>query len=304
MEKINERLATFFPIITLGLSLVAFMAPEPFIMCKKGIIPALGAIMLTMGLTLTTDDFKNLSDKKTAIFLGVFIQFLIMPFAAYIIAKAFGAADEQLLGMILVGASAGGTASNVICYLAGGNVALSVTMTSVSTLLAVFFMPFLTNFYAGAVIHVPVFKMLISLVQIVLVPVVSGMLLRKFFEKQVVKVKSGIPLVSILLIVFIIAVISALNKNNILESGIYVYIMVVLHNLTGLFFGYGITRLFKFDVITARTIAIEVGMQNSGLSAAMAIKHFTSAAALPAAVFSIWHNVSGSILAAKWGKKN
>lgn len=256
--------------------------------------------MLLMGLTLTGDDFKNLLDKKGAIIVGVLIQFIVMPFAAFIISKIFTAPSTQLLGMVLVGASAGGTASNVICYLARGDLALSVSMTSISTILAVFLMPFLTKFYAGEMIDVPVLKMLISLVKIVLVPLFTGMLLNRFFGNQLEKIKSIIPFSTIILISFIIAIIAALNKGNILNSGVIIYFMVVIHNITGLTLGYFISRLFKYDVKTSRTIAIEVGMQNSGLSVAMAMKHFTAAAALPGAIFSIWHNVTGSLLAARW----
>lgn len=302
MEKLNEKLSTYFPLIAVTICAVAIIYPNPFLICKKGIVPALGIIMLTMGLTLTGDDFKSLADKKWAIVTGVLIQFAVMPFAAYWISKFFKASPEELLGMVLVGTSAGGTASNVICYLAGGNVALSVCMTSFSTLCAVFCMPVLTNFYAGAVIEVPVLKMLMSLLQIVLVPVLLGMFFRKFFEKSVLKIKSGIPFVTILLISFIISVIAALNKGNIMNSGYSIYFMVMLHNITGLFLGYYICRLLKYDAVTSRTIAIEVGMQNSGLSVAMAMKHFSYLSALPGAVFSIWHNITGSILAGIWSK--
>lgn len=303
MEKLNERLSSFFPIIALGFSVLAFCMPEFFVGGKKLIIPWLGMIMLSMGLTLTLDDFMNLFDKKGAILLGVLIQFSIMPMAAFVISKLFNASDYQLLGMILVGASAGGTASNVICYLARGNVAMSVTMTSLSTILAVFFMPSLTKVYAGAVIEVPVLKMLISMVKIVLVPVILGMIIRGFFEKPVSKIKEGIPAISILLITLIIAVIVALNRDRILTSGITIYMMVAIHNMTGLLFGYFVPRFLKYDSTTSRTIAIEVGMQNSGLSVALAIKHFSVAAALPGAIFSIWHNVTGSLLAAEWSRR-
>lgn len=302
MDSFNEKLSTYFPVIAITLSLIAFYFPTPFISCKQLIIPCLGMIMLLMGLTLKGDDFKNLLHKKGAIIVGVLIQFIVMPFAAFIISKIFSAPPTQLLGMVLVGASAGGTASNVICYLAKGDLALSVSMTSISTILAVFLMPFLTKFYAGEMIDVPVLKMLISLIKIVLVPLFTGMLLNRFFNNQLEKIKSIIPFSTIMLISFIIAIIAALNKGNILNSGVIIYFMVVIHNITGLTLGYFISRLFKYDIKTARTIAIEVGMQNSGLSVAMAMKHFTAAAALPGAIFSIWHNVTGSVLAARWSR--
>lgn len=163
-------------------------------------------------------------------------------------------------------------------------------------------MPFMTKLYAGAVVDVPAGRMLFSLFQIIIIPVFSGMFFRRLFEKRIEKIQPFIPSATIILISFIISVIAALNKTNILNSSYTIYLMVILHNCTGLGFGYYISRLLKYDSVTARTIAIEVGMQNSGLSVAMAMKHFTYAAALPGAVFSIWHNISGSILSAFWNK--
>jgi BASS family bile acid:Na+ symporter len=304
MNEFNIKLTVLFPFIAVALSVTAVIFPGYFVAWKSGIVPVLGLIMLFMGLTLTLEDIKKLSDKKIIILSGVLIQFLVMPFVAYLLSVMFGANPDILAGMILVGSSAGGTASNVICYLARGNVALSVAMTSLSTLCAVFFMPLMTGLYAGSAVEVPVFKMLLSLFQIVIVPVFSGMLIRKLFEDKIKKIQPAVPFATIMLISFIISVIAALNKGNILNSGLSVYVMVIMHNCSGLALGYFLARALKYDIVTSRTIAIEVGMQNSGLSVAMAIKHFSYAAALPGAVFSIWHNISGSVLSAFWNRKN
>lgn len=300
MERINEKLSIFFFLIATGFSFFAFYEPELFVSGKRFIVPFLCVVMFFVGLTLTLSDFKKIFDKKGAILLGVLIQFAIMPLSAFLISKLFNAPPELLLGMVLVGSSAGGTASNLICYLAGGDLALSVTMTSLSTVLAVYFMPLLIDVYTFALVDVPVESLLLSMVKIVLIPVVFGMVLRTFFEKPIARAEQCIPFMIIVFITYIIAVIIALNKEWILVTGFEIYIMVALHNLAGLLFGYWVPRLLKYDRITSRTIAIEVGMQNSWLSVALAIKHFSAFAALPGAIFSIWHNVTGSLLAAAW----
>jgi len=304
MNDFNKKLSLLFPFFALAVSAVAFFKPFLFTGLKPYIVPMLGMIMLSMGLTLEFKDFKGLVDKKGAVFAGVCLQFLVMPLAGYLLSVITGASPSILVGMILVGASAGGTASNVICFLAGGNVALSVVMTSVSTLCAVFLMPLLTHLYAGQVIDVPMIKMLQSLIQVILIPVAAGMIINALFKKPVEKLKSAVPLVSVLLISLIIAIVVALNHSKIMSSGLAIYLMVIAHNGTGFFLGYTICRLLGYDRQTCQTVSIEVGMQNSGLSVAMALKHFSAAAALPGAIFSIWHNVAGSILAAFWGSGN
>jgi len=203
--------------------------------------------------------------------------------------------------MVLVGSSAGGTASNVICYLAKGNLALSITLTMTSTILAVAATPLLCYLYLNQFINVPVGDMFLSILQIVIVPVFAGTFINSMFEKRLSGIKPVFPLISTLAIVFIIGIVVALNKDRLAEIGFILVAAVILHNLSGLFLGYWISGKMKFDEITCRTIAIEVGMQNSGLSVALAIKFFSSVAALPGAIFSIWHNLSGSFLASYWG---
>jgi Predicted Na+-dependent transporter len=210
---------------------------------------------------------------------------------------------ELMTGMLLVGASAGGTASNVICYLAKGDVALSILMTIVSTLFAVLLMPALTFLYLNQVVPVPVEGMLKSILLIVLLPVLSGTVINSFFSRRLSKVQAIFPLLSTMAIVLIIAIIVGLNHANLSDLAIPVVLAVCLHNSLGLLFGYGIPRLLKYDERICRTVCIEVAMQNSGLSVALAIKHFSIAAALPGALFSIWHNISGSLLALFWRTK-
>jgi len=202
-----------------------------------------------------------------------------------------------------VGSCPGGTASNVICFLSRGDVALSVTLTAISTLLAFLATPFLTWLYVGQSIDVPVLKMLVSILKIVLLPVLLGVVINTYFGQHLERIKTVLPVLSVLTIVIVIAIVTALNADNFKQLSFLVVIAVMLHNLLGLAAGYFITRRLGYDIQTARTLAIEVGMQNSGLGTALAVKYFGAAAALPGALFSVWHNLSGALLAQSWRAK-
>jgi len=295
----------FFPVWALLLAAIALWQPGLFLPMKPAIIPLLIIIMFGMGMTLTLQDFARVWQQPAVIGLGVMLQFLIMPLAAWLIAHGLQLDTALLIGMILVGASPGGTASNVICYLAKGNVALSVSLTLSSTLLATFFTPLLTWLYVGQEVPVPVMDMLLNVLKIIAIPVVFGATLNSLLRSRLQRIQPIFPFVSIAAIVIIIAIIVALNKPRLLQVGPLLLLAVVLHNLAGLSAGFLITRAFKYDTVTSRTLAIEVGMQNSGLAVALALKYFAAlgaVTALPGALFSIWHNLSGSILAGWWSK--
>lgn len=291
--------ALLFPILAVIFSLFAYENSELFISLKWLIMPFLMLIMLGMGMTLNLSEFKNVWSKRNALCLGVALQFGFMPILALSISFIFSFDEALTVGMMLVGTSAGGTASNVIAYLAKGDLALSVSMTLVSTLLAIFLMPFLMWIYVGASIDIPALNMFIDLIKITIIPLFLGICLNKFFNKFINSFKSVLPAISIGAIIFIIGVIVAVNANNFKDIGIIVAIAVALHNVFGMIIGYFGALAFKFDKKTAVTIAIEVGMQNSGLSVALAVKYFTPASALAGAIFSIWHNVSGALFAQK-----
>ena len=295
-----NRIVNLFPVWAIIFSAIAFVNPAVFLSFKSFIVPLLALVMFSMGMTLNWADFKAVVKKPLVIAIAVGIQFLLMPFFAYVISILLELSVEMMTGMILVGASAGGTASNVICYLAKGNVALSILMTIVSTLCAVILMPALTYLYLNQVVPVPVEGMLKSLLLIVLLPVLVGTLLNSFFRLGLKKIQPVFPLLSSFSIIFIIAIIVALNHDNLTDLALPVLLAVCLHNLFGLIVGYAIPWLLKYDARTCRTVCIEVAMQNSGLSVALAVKYFSVAAALPGAIFSIWHNVSGSLLAMYW----
>lgn len=299
-----NRIVNFFPLWAILLSSIAFFNPEVFSNFKNSIVPLLAVVMFTMGMTLTWNDFKSVLNKPLVIGIAVAIQFLLMPLFAYLISILLDLSIDLMTGMVLVGASAGGTASNVICYLAKGNVALSILMTVVSTLCAVILMPALTFLYLNQVVPVPVQGMLTSIVSIVLLPVILGTVLNSFFAQRLKIIQPVLPLLSTFSIVFIIAIIVGLNHDNLSILALPVLLAVILHNAMGLLAGYSIPWLLKYDPQICRTVCIEVAMQNSGLSVALAIKYFSITAALPGALFSIWHNISGSFLALYWRKQS
>jgi BASS family bile acid:Na+ symporter len=302
LPVLSARLTALFPLWAILASAAALFWPAPFVASKPAIVPLLGVIMLGMGLTLTWNSFTRVFTCPRFVAGGVFLQFFLMPLFAWGIARLLHLDQALTAGLVLVGACPGGTASNVICFLAGGDVALSITLTACSTILAVFLTPFLTWFYVGQVVPVPVVDMFLSIVKIVLIPVGAGVALNTLFGGHFKKVKPVFPVVSVGSIVFIIAIVVALNRQNFHMIGAAAALAVVLHNLAGLLAGYWAARIMGWERQVCRTIAIEVGMQNSGLGVALAMKYFSAAAALPGAIFSIWHNFSGSLVASYWSR--
>ena len=299
-----SRITLLFPLCAILLSIVAYFYADVFSGFKFLIIPLLMMIMLSMGMTLHWNDFRQIFQNPRIIGLGVLLQYSIMPLTAFLLSVLFNLPPELMIGMVLVGSSSGGTASNVICYLAKGNVALSVTMTLVSTLLVVLLLPFFSWLFLAQMVEVPVIDMLLNLVKLVLLPVAAGVAVNTLLENRIQQLQPVFPLVAVASIVFIIAIIVGLNKSNLALVEMSLLAAVVLHNGTGLLLGYQLVRWLGFDAKTARTVAIEVGMQNSGLSVALAVKYFGVLSALPGALFSIWHNLTGSILASIWAQKH
>jgi bile acid:Na+ symporter, BASS family len=300
----TDKITKLFPLWAILFSLVAYFYDELFAGFKSAIVPLLAVIMFGMGMTLKWKNFREIFKSPLVILLGFSLQFLVMPAAAYLISVLLNLSPVMMAGVVLVGCSPGGTASNVITYLGKGNVALSITLTLTSTVLAVFLTPFLSYIFLNHVVPVPAGEMFLDILQIVLVPVLVGTAINSFFSAKIEKIRTVFPLISTLAIVVIIAIIVSINKAKIEEMSFIIVAAVMLHNITGLTFGYWIPRLLKYDRTICRTICIEVGMQNSGLSVALAVKFFSAAAALPGAVFSIWHNLSGSVLAAWWRSRD
>jgi BASS family bile acid:Na+ symporter len=257
-------------------------------------------IMFAMGLTLRTTDFKLVWQNPQPIALAIIIQFSVMPLAAVLLAKAFGLSDDLTIGMVIVGACAGGTASNVMTYLARGDVALSVSMTLASTLWGVMATPLIISVMAGESVQIDSLGILFSLVKMVLIPILAGVLITHYQPKFANKINKYLADIASALILLIIAIIVALNADEISTLGYGVFAAVALHNIIGLISGYMAGKITRQTEVTCRTLAIEIGMQNSGLGVALALKYFGPLAALPGAVFSIWHNISGAILAGLW----
>lgn len=298
-----ERFNFLFPVWALILSAFAFYLPTTFIQLKPSITYLLALVMLGMGITLKPNDFIRLGSLKIIICVGLLLQFSVMPFAAWIISHSFNLSIPLLTGMLLVGACPGGTASNVICYLAHGNVALSIALTCFSTMLAVVLTPVLTWIYIGHSVEVPVLNMVLTVLKVVVLPIAIGVAVNYWYGKKIKAVIQIFPSISIIAICIIIAIIVAINQSKLQSIAALVLLAIILHNVIGLASGYIVSYVLGYDKKTSRTLAIEVGMQNSGLAVALATEYFKPLAAVPGAIFSIWHNLSGSLLASVWSRK-
>jgi BASS family bile acid:Na+ symporter len=297
------RITALFPVWALLGVLLAWFAPVPFAACRPAILPLLGIVMFGMGVGLRVENFIAVLRRPTPVILGLGLQFLMMPLAGWLLALLSGLSPQLAAGMILVGCSPGGTASNVICYLARGDVALSITLTACSTLLAILATPLLMLLYAGETVDVPALGMLQTIFWIIFLPVALGIGINHMFHGSMEGIRCVFPMVSVFAIVFIITIIVALNHQQLADVAAVMFLLVILHNLAGLAGGYWVSRWLGQDRRVCRTLAIEVGMQNSGLAVALAVKYFSVAAALPGALFSIWHNLSGAMLAGYWNRR-
>ncbi|MBT1003249.1 bile acid:sodium symporter family protein [Paenarthrobacter sp. DKR-5] len=298
-EERTARIAvTVFPLLVVIAGVAGFLLPAAFKPLAPSVPWLLGIIMFCMGLTLTPPDFSSVARRPWAVALGIIAHYVIMPGAGWLIATALQLPPELAAGVILVGCAPSGTASNVMAFLAKGDVALSVAVATVSTLIAPLVTPALTLLLAGAFLNVDAGGMVLDIVKTVLVPVILGLLVRLFLKRAVRFVLPVLPWVSAAVIALIVAVVVAGSAGKILAAGGIVFLAVVLHNGFGLGLGYLAGKLGRLDSKARRALAFEVGMQNSGLAATLATAHFTPLAALPSAVFSLWHNVSGAVVAA------
>ncbi|UOR10400.1 bile acid:sodium symporter family protein [Halobacillus amylolyticus] len=303
LETISNLAGKYFAFWVIGVAAVAYFIPEPFLFLNSYITILLGVVMFGMGLTLKPVDFKLVASKPLPVIIGVLAQFLIMPLAALAIAFALNLPNELAAGLVLLGSVPGGTASNVMVYLAKGNLALSVAMTSFSTLLAPVATPLILLALAGQWLPVDPISMFISIVQVIIIPITLGIIIRKLLPTVVDKSSSAIPLISVVAIIVIVSAVVSANVESIATSGLLIFSAVMIHNLTGLLLGYVTALLMRLDESKRRAISIEVGMQNSGLGVTLAAAHFGPLAALPSVIAAVWHNISGPILATFWSKK-
>ena len=293
-------LTRLFPLWAVLISALAVLFPAAFHPLGPWVTSLLALVMFAMGLTLRIADFRRIARRPAPVLAGLGLHYLIMPLAAWVLAHALGLPPELAAGTVLVGSVPSGTASTVMVFLSGGDVALSVSIGALSTIAGVLATPLLTRLYVSAAVAVHGWSMMLGIAEVVALPVLLGLLLNHLAHRLVRRVEPALPLVSIAAILLIIATVVAGSRSSLLSVGPLVLLAVVLHNAIGLLGGYWGGRLLGFDQTVCRTLAFEVGMQNSGLAAALARSYISPLAALPGALFSVWHNLSGSLLAGYW----
>jgi len=301
LERVGQFANTYFVVWVLVFAAVALVVPSAFTWIAPYITPLLGIIMLGMGLTLRPADLKRIIERPRDVAIGAVTQWVVMPLAAWGVTIALDLPPALALGVILVGAAPGGTASNVMTYLGRGDVALSVTITSVTTLAAPIVMPAWVLALAGEQLQVTFMDLFVSIVQVVLIPVLTGFVLRVALDRSAPRVAAAglniFPAISVVAIVAIVAAVVGLNAETILTAAAAVIVAVIAHNASGLGAGYGVGRAAGMTNDRVRACTFEVGLQNSGLAVALATAFFEPLAALPAALFSVWHNITGPALA-------
>ncbi|HDL3004786.1 TPA: bile acid:sodium symporter family protein [Mannheimia haemolytica] len=302
--KFTQFISKTFAIWVVFFAFIAAQFPETFKQFLPWIPYLLGIVMLGMGLTLTFKDFAEVTKNPKSVIIGVIAQFVVMPSVAYGLAKAFNLPADLAIGVILVGCCPGGTSSNVMTYLARGNTALSVACTTISTLLDPVLTPAIFYLFASQWLEINATAMFISVLQMVLLPIFVGVVIRTIFKQKVEQFSQTMPLISVIAIVLIVTAVVSVSRDRIIESGLLIFAVVALHNGLGYLIGYLASRLLKLPIADSKAVAIEVGMQNSGLGAALAALHFKAnpIIAVPSAVFSFWHNISGPILAMIFAK--
>ena len=281
--------------------IVGVFFPSTLLLFKNYIPVFLGLVMFLMGMTLELTDFKKILKKPSLFFFVTFLQFTIMPVAAFVLVKTFNIPPELSLGVIILGCCPGGTASNLITYLCNGNVALSIVCTFFSTIVSVFLTPILIFLLSNKNIDINVISLIKSSFFIVFLPVFFGLIFKIFVPMH--KFLKLLPKISEFFIAFIIGIIFSLNLNLLNQLSYSLFFCIVLHNLIGLSMGFLIGGFLGLSLREKKTISIEVGMQNSGLGMALSILHFSKIVALPSAIFSLWHNISAVGLVYCWKKK-
>ena len=300
MKKLCDFIARWMGVMVLIVAALSLTVPASFVWIDTWTInPMLGAIMFGMGLTLSPTDFKVVLSRPKDILIGCLTQFTVMPLLALGLTWAFSLPQELAIGVVLVGCCPGGTASNVITYLAKGDLALSVGMTAASTLLAPLLTPLLVWLLAGTMVDVDTVGMLMSIVYVVIAPIVCGLLCQRFLPKLTKLLTPYLPAFSSIVIAMVVGIVVSHNAARLLTAGLLIVAVVMIHNLLGLAIGFTVGRLLHLQRPKCVALSIEVGMQNSGLASSLAVLHFAAypLATIPGAVFSVWHNISGALVA-------
>ena len=300
IKRICKLISDYMGALVLLSAIVGMIVPSAFSGVKPTVInPMLGVIMFGMGMALRIEDFRLVFSRPKDIFIGCLAQFTIMPLLAFALSRLFALDEALAVGVVLVGCCPGGTASNVITYLAKGDLALSVGMTATSTLLAPVLTPLLVWLLAGHTVDVDVAGMLLSILWVVILPIMAGLIVKWLWPRFTERTTAYLPALSSLTICAIVLIIISANAEKLLAGGLIIILVVMLHNLCGLSLGYAVGRLLGMSPAKRRAVSIEVGMQNSGLASSLATLHFAAypMATIPGAVFSVWHNLSGAIVA-------
>ena len=298
--KLHRYISDYMGLLVLAAAVLALCFPETLGQIPPTVINyLLDVVMFGMGLTLNLLDFRIVFSRPKDVITGCLAQFTVMPLLAWALVRLFSLDEALALGVVLVGCCPGGTASNVITYLAKGDLALSVGMTGVSTLLAPLLTPLLTWTLAGKSIQVDVASMFLSILWVVILPIAVGLLVKWLWPRFTQRTTDYLPALSSLAIAAIVAIVIAANAEKLLAGGLIIVLVVMLHNVCGLSLGYLIGRLLRLPESKKRAISIEVGMQNSGLASSLATLHFSAypLATIPGAIFSVWHNLSGAAVA-------
>ena len=308
MKRLCKLIADYMGALVLLSAVVAMIWPGAFSHVKPTVInPLLGIIMFGMGLTLRWEDFRVVFARPKEVICGCLAQFTVMPLLAFLLAKLFQLDDALTVGVVLVGCCPGGTASNVITYLAKGDLALSVGMTSVSTLLAPLLTPLLVWLLAGKTVDVDVAGMLLSsILWVVILPIVAGIVVKRLWPRQTSEATAYLPALSSLAICTIVLIVIAANATKLMSGGLVIVAVVMLHNIMGLALGWCVASMLRLSAPKRRAVSIEVGMQNSGLASSLATLHFAAypMATIPGAIFSVWHNISGALVARLFARES
>ena len=300
MKKVSDFIGRNMAWIVLVIAAMALFLPQTCLWIQTGWINyLLMIVMFGMGMTAKLSDFAIVFKRPRDVMIGCAAQFIVMPLLAFLLGKAFSLNDELLVGVVLVGTCPGGTSSNVITYLSKGDTALSIGMTSINTLLAPLLTPLLTYLYLRTSVTVDVMSMFMSIIQVVIVPIGLGLLINRVFGQYTQRISTALPTVSVTAICLIVAAVVSHNSEKIRSTGLVIFAVVILHNLLGYLCGYLIGVLFHMDLPRKKAVAIEIGMQNSGLATTLAGTSFPgmAMATVPGAIFSVWHNISGALLA-------
>ena len=300
LEKISDFFGKFMALIVLAVAALALFVPVTCTWIQTGWVNyLLMIVMFGMGLTLKLEDFKLVFTRPKDICVGCIAQFTVMPLLAFLPGKIFGLDAALLAGVILVGTCPGGTSSNVITFMSKGDVALSVGMTSVNTILAPLLTPAITWLLLRTTVTVDPMNMFLSIIKVVIIPIALGFIINKLFGQVTEKLVTVLPTVSVIAICLIVASVVSHNSEKIFSTGIVVFAVVILHNLLGYACGFGLGKLLKLNVAKTKALSVEIGMQNSGLATSLAGTAFPdlAMATVPGAIFSVWHNISGAILA-------